>query len=292
LKNRNLILFILFIVTILLFLIPATSIAADPVNLVVNGDFSQGAGGLDGWTVTPGLGSVSGGQLVLNGTTGVQAMAGTTSPINLNDPDSSAIWNDPRITFRIEVAPKSPGFDFHLNLFCPQDNGYYIMWVYNLNTNYSVNVKEWLASYYPARKMSDFSQVYQIFLRANSGSSIFYVDNIFLGLGDPLSEPDEGKNDAADNTYQKEDIWVRNTEMTCKNVWINDSGDFQFSFIYPYADNNWVRIYDMAGKMVYEVDMPYDNPNIIVDLPNGMYTVKTFNVDPANPIQTFVIGKP
>ena len=52
---------------------------------------------------------------------------------------------------------------------------------------------------------------------------------------------------------------------------------FQFSFIYPYADNNWVKIYDMAGNMVYEIDMPYDNPNIIADLPNGMYTVKTFH---------------
>ena len=53
----------------------------------------------------------------------------------------------------------------------------------------------------------------------------------------------------------------------------------------------WVRIYDMTGNMVHEMDMPYDNPNIIVDLPDGMYTVKTFH-DQAEPIQTFVIGKP
>jgi len=48
----------------------------------------------------------------------------------------------------------------------------------------------------------------------------------------------------------------------------------------------------MSGKMVLEIDMPYDNPNLIVDLPDGMYTVKTFNIDKVNPIQTFVIGKP
>ena len=48
----------------------------------------------------------------------------------------------------------------------------------------------------------------------------------------------------------------------------------------------------MAGNLVYEVDMPYDNPNIIVDLPDGTYNVKTFHVDPATPIQEFVIGKP
>jgi hypothetical protein len=48
----------------------------------------------------------------------------------------------------------------------------------------------------------------------------------------------------------------------------------------------------MSGKEVYIIDMPYDNPNIIVDLPDGMYTVKTFTVGRTEPIQTFVIGKP
>ncbi len=38
--------------------------------------------------------------------------------------------------------------------------------------------------------------------------------------------------------------------------------------------------------------MPYDDPHLIVDLPDGMYTVKTFNVGTSTPIQTFVIGKP
>jgi hypothetical protein len=85
--------------------------------------------------------------------------------------------------------------------------------------------------------------------------------------------------------------WVRTQEMTCKQVWINEDNKFQFSFIYPYRDNNWVKIYDMNGKEVFSIDMPYDNPNIIVDLPDGMYTVKTFNDQP-EPIQTFIIGKP
>ena len=44
--------------------------------------------------------------------------------------------------------------------------------------------------------------------------------------------------------------------------------------------------------MVYEIDMPLDNPNIIVDLPDGMYTVKTFHDQTRQPIQEFVIGKP
>ena len=80
--------------------------------------------------------------------------------------------------------------------------------------------------------------------------------------------------------------------MTCYRVWINEDNNFQFVFWYPYRDNNWVKIYDMSGKEVFSIDMPYDNPNLIVSLPDGMYTVKTFNVDPATPIQEFVIGKP
>jgi hypothetical protein len=47
----------------------------------------------------------------------------------------------------------------------------------------------------------------------------------------------------------------------------------------------------MAGNMVYEIDIPYDNLNIIVDLPGGTYTIKTFHGNVA-PIQEFVIGKP
>jgi hypothetical protein len=88
-----------------------------------------------------------------------------------------------------------------------------------------------------------------------------------------------------------EPVWIRDTAMKCKVVWINEDGDFQFSFIHPYADNNWVKIYDMSGKEVFSIDMPYDNPNIIVDLPDGTYTVKTFHDQP-EPLQTFIIGKP
>jgi hypothetical protein len=94
-----------------------------------------------------------------------------------------------------------------------------------------------------------------------------------------------------------EQTWVRTMPMICQHVWINKDGHFQFVFLYPYADNNWVRIYSMnpdgsAGDMVFEADMPWLNPNFIVDLPDGMYIVMTFHDDMANPIQTFTIGKP
>jgi hypothetical protein len=106
----------------------------------------------------------------------------------------------------------------------------------------------------------------------------------------PIRAFSGAKTIATPATYV-EPVWVRDSEMKCKVVWINGDGDFQFSFIYPYANNNWVKIYDISGKEVFSIDMPYDNPNLIVDLPNGMYTVKTFTAGSTEPIQTFVIGK-
>ena len=85
-------------------------------------------------------------------------------------------------------------------------------------------------------------------------------------------------------------VWVRTMPMTCSRVWVNEDGNFQFLFWYPYRDNNWVRIYDASGKLVFETDMPYDNPNLTVSLPDGIYTVKTFHDHP-EPLQTFTIGK-
>ena len=78
--------------------------------------------------------------------------------------------------------------------------------------------------------------------------------------------------------------------MTCWNVWINEEGDFQFIFWYPYKDKNFVRIYDMEDNMVFETDLPYHDPNLIVDLPDGYYWVRTYHGEEM--IQEFLIGKP
>ena len=84
---------------------------------------------------------------------------------------------------------------------------------------------------------------------------------------------------------------IRTSELVCQKVWVNGKGNFQFIFWYAYRDNNWVKIYDMSGKEVYSINMPYDNPQFEVSLPDGMYTVKTFSIDQATPIQIFIIGK-
>ena len=73
-------------------------------------------------------------------------------------------------------------------------------------------------------------------------------------------------------------VWVRNVQMTCYQVWINE-------------DNNWVKIYDMEGTEVFSIDMKYGNARFEAELPDGMYTVKTFHSS-ETPIQEFIIGKP
>ena len=118
-----------------------------------------------------------------------------------------------------------------------------------------------------------------------------------FNFGSPITIGTEVTLNNANGSYMPVTIeyrWGQSTrtgELVCYKVWINEDGHFQFIFWYPYADNNWVRIYDMEGNMVFEADMPYDNPNLIVDLPDGMYLVKTFHDQP-DPIQEFYIGKP
>ena len=85
--------------------------------------------------------------------------------------------------------------------------------------------------------------------------------------------------------------WVRNMPMTCWQVFINEDDMFEFIFWYPYKNNNWVRIYDMEDNLVAEMEVLLDDPRIVADLPDGMYTVRTYWLSP-DPIQEFIIGKP
>ena len=87
--------------------------------------------------------------------------------------------------------------------------------------------------------------------------------------------------------------WVRgDRNMMCSKVWVNNDGCFELVFIYEYADNNHVMIYDMEGNLVYETNMEYQDAHIEVCLPDGMYTVKTYHDDFSEPLQEFIIGKP
>ena len=112
----------------------------------------------------------------------------------------------------------------------------------------------------------------------------------FFEIGDDETENGDTGNNAIVEIIEKP--WVRNVDMTCYQVLVNDDNDFEFVFWWEYADNNWVKIYDMAGNEVFSTDMPYGDAHFNADLPDGMYTVKTFHNDMSTPLQEFVIGKP
>ena len=103
--------------------------------------------------------------------------------------------------------------------------------------------------------------------------------------------PEEGStnNEVAEEPVE---VWERNHEMTCYQVWINEDNNFEFVFWWEYANNNWVKIYDMAGNEVFSINMLYGAANFITGLPDGMYTAKTFHNGFETPIQEFLIGKP
>ena len=84
--------------------------------------------------------------------------------------------------------------------------------------------------------------------------------------------------------------WVRTMPMTCWHVWINKDNNFQFIFWYPYKNENIVRIYDLEDNLVFETDLPGHDPNLIVDLPDGFYWVRTYHDQEL--LQEFLIGKP
>ncbi|MBN1299460.1 MAG: T9SS type A sorting domain-containing protein [Actinobacteria bacterium] len=67
---------------------------------------------------------------------------------------------------------------------------------------------------------------------------------------------------------------------------------FHYLTCWEYASNNWVKIYDMDGVEVFSIDMEKGNARFEADLPDGMYTVKTFHNGFETPIQEFLIGRP
>ena len=53
---------------------------------------------------------------------------------------------------------------------------------------------------------------------------------------------------------------IRTSEFVCNRVWINEDNKFQFSFLYTYADNNWVRIYDIRRSYHTFLDSIFPQP--------------------------------
>ena len=83
---------------------------------------------------------------------------------------------------------------------------------------------------------------------------------------------------------------VRVNDMTCYQVSLTEDNKFELVFWYEYANNNWVTVFDTNGNLVYRKDFSYGHPTVVVDLPNGTYTVKTFHEE-GKILQEFTIGK-
>lgn len=116
-------------------------------------------------------------------------------------------------------------------------------------------------------------------------------------MDDPVGDGSNGDNPVGDGSNGEVlmstpiFIPVRTHPMTCWQIYINEEGNFEFIFWWEYANNNWVSIYDSQGNLVYIEDFPYGEPVVEVDLPDGMYAVKTFHEE-GKILQEFVIGKP
>jgi hypothetical protein len=275
--KKKWLLFVVLILILVFTLLPAGFLDASPGNLVINGDFSDG---LNHWDSFWNLWAPK----VLSETIFLQSIQlGTTGYAFIRNEELIDSSNK-NLTLSLDVLIESyNGNDGRINPgFSLFKNGVPILSGFELRsntipvsdwTNISINLSDaWYDTY--GAGLPDFDEV-GISIEAYGGCEA-YIDNVKL-------EAPEGT--------AAEPIWVRTMPMTCYRVWVNEDNNFQFLFWYPYSDNNWVKIYDMSGKEVFSIDMPYDNPNLIVDLPNGTYTVKTFTVGSTEPIQTFVIGK-
>jgi len=153
--------------------------------------------------------------------------------------------------------------------------------IYNWSSSKTVNAKSnWWGS---ATGPQNYS-----YNPGGTGDSIYgNIDYIpWLTNTPDYAEPEDEEADG-------EEIipWVRDRGMTCYQVWINEDNNFEFVFWWEYENNNHVHIYDMAGNLVWKTDFPKGQAHFTADLPDGMYTVKTFH-EAGNILQEFVIGKP
>jgi hypothetical protein len=266
-KKKFLVLPILLLSLILIFtLLPVSFISASPGNLVKNSSFSDGFNHWDTQnTVT-----------LFNETAYVSGQNG--------------VWTG--VYQYVDTSNKHLKYSFDVKAVTFANNGDldigFDLWkgpVYLGGVEFegTITLDQW---YHDSHKISE------LWADQHGGASLPDFDTIEVWVGVYSTAKAYYDNIKLETSEEKaEETWVRTMPMTCYQVWINSDNNFEMVFWYPYRDNNWVKIYDMSGKEVYSVDMPLDDPHIIVDLPNGMYTVKTFNVDPATPIQTFVIGK-
>ncbi len=98
------------------------------------------------------------------------------------------------------------------------------------------------------------------------------------------------KNKGGSETSEPE-IWVRDHEFQCWQVWVNEQNQFEFVFVWEYANNNHVQILDKDGNIVFYIDLPKGDCQFVADLPDGTYTVQNYH-EYGHILREFVISKP
>ena len=160
----------------------------------------------------------------------------------------------------------------------------------------------------------DYTRSYVLEGCADDQSYSYYLESYEEGYVENAEEEDLGYYEFSDSDhdtytytmdgtdytqeydYSIEGWWemirqsVRVNDMTCYQVNLTEDNEFELVFWYEYANNNWITIYDTDGNLVYRNDFPYGHPTVIVGLPNGTYTVKTFHEE-GKILQEFIMGK-
>jgi hypothetical protein len=256
-------------------LLPLNYLSADPGNLVKNGDFSDD---LDDWST---LGTVN---IIIDVTKAAEldSTFGSIIPsqisqyIEVSNKDAILSFDIKQTNYDCGAALTTVGINIFENSI-HKGSAWYEYDSLALNTWTSISFKLSELWYdYNGTEMPDFDQIW-IFAETYYGDDAIF-DNFYLESS-KSSEPEEPE------------IWVRDVDMTCWQVWINEDNNFEFIFWWEYYNNNWVQIYDKEGNLVWEIDFPYGDPRFEAGLPDGMYTVKTFH-EAGHMLQEFMIRKP
>ena len=279
-KKKWLILPFITLTLILVFtLLPASFLSANPSNLVKNGDFQ--AGDLSGWTPEAGspgftITDIGGGNFVAH-TEGVDARVYASILQIISVPT-------PNLNFSYKIKVDSPMTE-HVTVVELVLHGGSVN-LDHIKDEYNAPTSGWVSANYNLlqRTHVDISTLDTVWLRVYVSNSD--LSGNFSGSFDDfkLEAPGGGAEEAT------EPVWVRSMPMTCWQIYVNEEGNFEFIFWWEYANNNWVSIYDSQGNLVYRESFPYGEPIVEVNLPDGMYTVKTFHEE-GNILQEFVIGK-
>jgi len=101
----------------------------------------------------------------------------------------------------------------------------------------------------------------------------------------------KGSSEEEEEEAAEPAIWERNHEFQCWQVWVNEQNQFEFVFVWEYANNNHVQILDKEGNIVFYTDLPKGDCHFTADLPDGTYTVQNYH-EAGHILREFTISKP